>query len=221
MQQQTSCFPACRVACRWFYALLAALIVVAVPAGAARAADGAKESADQAVAQSDGICSRVTDELWQNTDRYWHKGDYNRDIALIRVVVSIDPSFTEAYSTGAWLIWSMGDSSAADSFLQDGLRNSPDRAGLEYEFGWQLFNTKRYVPAVAYLKRSVADGSTDRRTYAMLAHAYRLLGKYDASIAVWKKTIAKFPDYVAAPANLARVEALKKSGIKPAALTPQ
>jgi tetratricopeptide (TPR) repeat protein len=189
-----------------FAFVLGCLVALCLP----HVAHAADETMASAVRQSDGIVSRVVDDLWQETDVYWHKGDYNRIIALDRVCVSADPSFVEVYSTGAWLMWSMGDSDAADTFLRDGIERSPARADITYAFAEQLFNTKRYPEAAKYLRQSIAFGDNDRLAYTMLAHSYRLSGKYDDSIAEWKLVIKKFPDFAAAKPNLARVEALKR-----------
>ena len=107
--------------CRFFVAALcfgAAFSTVSP----VRAQNAAKpESLKTATTQVDGITSRIVDNLWEESDHYWHEGDYNRIIALVRVCVEVDPSFVEAYSSGAWLMWSQGDTRAADTFLQYGL----------------------------------------------------------------------------------------------------
>jgi tetratricopeptide (TPR) repeat protein len=178
------------------------------------------ESLAEAVRQSDGIASRVVDDVWKKTDYYWHRGDYNRIIALDRICVSADPSFTEAYSVGAWLMWSMGDTAAADRFLADGVANSPQGPAFQFEFGWHLYNTKRFADALPHLKAAVEGGDPDRTAYTLLAHCYRMLHRYDDSIAVWKTVILKFPTFAAAQPNLERVEALKRGASAPPAATP-
>ena len=198
---------------------LALLVLFGLSCGIARAGGPTPvaETPSQAVAQTDGITNRVVDGLWRTTDTYWHQGDYNRVVALLRVCVEADPSFTEAYSVGAWLIWSMGDTANADQFLQYGLARTGDPTSLEYEYGWHLFNTKRYEAALPHLKNAVDKGDTDRVALTTLAHCYRLMGRYDHSITTWQLVIARFPDFRAAKTNLAKVIDLKnlKTGKDP------
>lgn len=165
-----------------------------------------------AVAQADGITNKVIDEMWETTDKYWHEGDYNRVVSLIRVCVEADPSFTEAYSTGTWLLWSMGDTKTADAFITYGLSRAPKavKSDMSYEVGWQFFNTKRYAAAIPHLKRAVDLGAKQRQAYSTLAHAYTRMKRYDESIAVWKLVVRKYPDFGAAKTNLAKVEGLKR-----------
>lgn len=170
------------------------------------------ETMKEAVMQVDGITSRVVDGLWEKTDEFWHEGDYNRIVALCRVIVEADPSFNDAYSNSAWLLWSQGDTDAADRFLQQGLDRTREKGDLAFEFGSHLYNTKRYGQAEKYLKKGIGYGGVPVTCYTLLGHTLRLQKKYEESIAVWQTVVKKFPKFTAGPANLARVQALKRDG---------
>lgn len=168
------------------------------------------EKLPEAVLQIDGMTSRVVDGIWEGTDDYWHKGDYRRCVALIRVCVAADPSFIEAYSTGVWLLWSMGDTASADALLEDGEKRSPDKGDIDAEFGWHLFNTKRYEPAATYLSRSIkVDPKQPPMTYSTYAHVLEHLGRYDEAVTVWQAQVKRYPGFSAGPANLARAIKLR------------
>ena len=169
------------------------------------------ESLKTATTQVDGITSRIVDNLWEESDHYWHEGDYNRIIALVRVCVEVDPSFVEAYSSGAWLMWSQGDTRAADTFLQYGLSRAPqaEKGDMAYEFGWHLYNTKRFAEALPYLKRATDNNVQTVTAYTTLGHCYRQLKRYDDSVKAWETVIKKFPKFASGPSNLARVKALQ------------
>ncbi len=147
------------------------------------------------------------DQLWNATDHYWHHGDYYRIIALLRVCVEADPTFTDAYGDGAWLLWSIGDTDGADKFLRYGIQRRPELWALEYEFGWHLYNTKRYAAALPYLKSATKNKNADAIAWKILAHCYDKLGRYQESVATWETVIQKFPKDPAAAHNLEEMRA--------------
>lgn len=169
----------------------------------------------EAVLQVNGITERVIDNLWTRGDAYWHEGDYKRIVALIRVCVAADPSFVEAYSSGAWLLWSMGDTVGADALLADGEKRSPRKAEIANEFGWQMYRTKRYDKASQYLKRATDRGGVPVTAYTTYAHSLEKLGRYDEAIAVWRRVIKKFPTFSAGPVNLKRATAMRDGRYRP------
>ena len=183
------------------------------PAHAQTGSAAKPETLKQAVTQVDGITSRVVDNVWVETDHYWHEGDYNRIIGLIRPIVEVDPTFVDAYSSAAWLMWSQGDTAAADTFLQYGITKAPtaQKGEINYEFGWHLFNTKRYAQALPYLKKATDANVSFVTAYTTLGHCYRQLKRYDDSIKTWQTVIKKFPNFASGPSNLARVKALKQA----------
>lgn len=194
--------------------IFAAAVAVSLPAAAAAAAAAPPP---EVRAQVDGLTSRVIDNLWETTDVFWHEGDYNRIVALLRVCVEAEPSFTEAYSSGAWLLWSMGDTPAADAFLEHGIQRAPvtKKWEIQYELGWHLFNTKRFAAALPYLQAAVKYPAAPSLPHKILAHCYDRLGRIAESAAVWRTVVRKFPEDRAGQSNLTRVEA-KLSGKPPA-----
>ena len=195
-----------------FFAALVAIALVA-PAAIAQApkkqsAPAAKsETLPQAVSQVDGITSEVVDKLWEGTDTYWHHGDYYRIVSILRVCVEADPVFTDAYGNAAYLLWSLGDTQGADLILKYGTTREPQLWDLDYEFGWHLFNTKRYPDALIYLKRATANPKSDAIAWKTMAHTYDRLGRYKESVAAWQTVVTRFPKDVAGPSNLKRVQA--------------
>jgi tetratricopeptide (TPR) repeat protein len=201
-----------RYSTRLIAAVSAALFCFAMTAEAQTtkkpaAAAAKKESLSQAVTQVDGITNDVVDKLWAGTDTYWHHGDYYRIVSILRVCVEADPLFTEAYGNGAWLLWSLGDTLGADRFLKYGTAREPQLWDLEYEFGWHLYNTKRYADALPYLKRATANPKADAIAWKTLAHTYDKLGRFKESADAWRTVVRRFPKDVAGPSNLKRVEA--------------
>jgi tetratricopeptide (TPR) repeat protein len=185
--------------------LLTAASATAAPPSPAAAAPRAPQP--PARAQVDGITGRVTDLIWNQTDAYWHDGDYDRIIDLARVVVEIEPNFVEAWGVAAWLLWSRGDTPGADAFLAEGARRNPDRYELHYELGWHLFNTKRFAQALPHLQTATRFSDADQRAWKNLAHTYERLDRWDDALAAWRTVVSRFPNDTSGPVNLRRVEA--------------
>lgn len=178
------------------------------------------ETLPEAVAQADGITNAVTDRLWLATDHFWHHGDYYRIVSLLRVCVEVDPTWTDAYGDGAWLLWSLGDTAGADRFLKYGVSRRPELWDLEYEFGWHLYNTKRYADALPYLKSATQNKNADAVAWKMLAHCFDKLGRTADSVATWQQVVKRFPNDPAGPHNLEEMQA-KQHGAPATAPTAQ
>jgi tetratricopeptide (TPR) repeat protein len=196
----------CRIAAFAFAAMVAGTALAQSKSSGATKPETLKE----AVIQVDGITGRVQDSLWNQADRYWHNGDYNRVVAMTRVVVEIDPSFNEAYADAAYLLWSQGDIPAADRFLEYGIQKTSYKGGLYFEFGRHLYTTNRYADAAKYLEKAVAQPKPSPLWYATLGHSYRQLKRYDDAVRVWQIVVDKYPEYSAGPPNLARVKQLQQ-----------
>jgi tetratricopeptide (TPR) repeat protein len=190
---------------------LAALIVaLAVVTGSALAqTKPAPAPLTSSKAQVNAVVDKVVDGLWEETDHFWHDGDYQRIVDLCRVIVEADPSFNEAYSNAAWLLWSLGDIPGADAFLEFGINRTPSKGELYYEFGRHLYTTKRYPSAKPYLEKAVAYPNAQPTWYSTLGHTYRQLKDYDNAVKTWAAVVEKFPTFVSGPPNLKRVQALK------------
>lgn len=162
--------------------------------------------------QVNGILNELVDGLWEEGDRYFHDGDYIRTIALARICVELDHSFDEAYSSGAYLLWSLGDVPAANAFLDYGVKHSTRPGSLHNEMGQHLFRLKRYPEATTYLKKAVALGGVTVTAYSTLAHCYTRQNKFAEAVEAWKVVVAKFPDFPAGPKNLKDAQERLKAG---------
>ena len=151
----------------------------------------------------------LTDYLWRRSDAAFHDGDYPRAIELHRAIVAADPSDTESFGVGAWLLWSLGQKAEADAFIAQGLKNNPDSAemwdvaaqqyGLEKEFALER---DAYAKAVGLA--GTKAGQMLRRRFA---HASERAGDLKGSAQIWRALVADFPNEAVNKNNLARVEA--------------
>ena len=169
---------------------LAVFFISAVPAANAQAAP----TAAQQQRQAGGIVSGVVDRLWNQTDAYWHGGDYPRIIALDRIITEADPQFLEAYSNGGWLMDSLGRTQDALAYYTLGTRNNPHAEYAYWNLGFFYFNTPHDYPAAARaFRQAVRLPDADLRDWKMLAHSYEKAQQWDLAVSTWQQTRARYP----------------------------
>jgi tetratricopeptide (TPR) repeat protein len=60
---------------------------------------------------------------------------------LIKVVITLDPQFLEAYRVGSWWLWKkLNAPQQAIALLQEGIQNNPDKYELNYDLGLLYFH---------------------------------------------------------------------------------
>jgi tetratricopeptide (TPR) repeat protein len=131
--------------------------------------------------------------LWMKIEDYFHSGEHEKIPPLIRIITWLDPHFVEAYSSGAWqLAWNSEDwrlIPSAEAFLEEGIKNNPDKYELYADMGWLYYDKiKDYDKAIVWYKRASALKSPPQ-VRRMLAHSYERAGKIDEAIKIWKKLI--------------------------------
>lgn len=163
------------------------------------------ETYDECMSQSDGIVSGMVDTMWAQVDTYFHQGDYPRICALDRVITQCDPHFVDCYSTGGWLMDSLGRRADAEAFYQEGVRNNPTESAAYYSLGMFYYNTlKDYSAAAAVYKQDVDEANADVNDWKMLAHSYEKLKRIDDAVDVLEKAKSRWPNGPAVQVNLNR-----------------
>lgn len=171
--------------------------------------------------QASGIVSGVVDHLWTQTDVYWHRGDYPRIVALDRIITQADPQFLEAYSTGGWLMDSLGRTQDAEAFYTLGTRCNPQAEYAYWNLGFFYFNTTHDYPAAARaFRHAVQQHGADLNDWKMLAHSYEKAGRWDDAVETWQQIRARFPhgmsvDHLLAEAQQHRQQALAAGKLAP------
>ena len=176
------------------------------PTAPAMEAHSDDDGHDHSVKANEG---NLTDYLWRRSDVAFHAGDYPRAIELHRAIVAVDPTDTESYSVGAWLLWSSDKRAEADAFIAEGLKNNPDNWEMWDAAAKQYGLEKDYPQERDAYARAVELSGKDadqmlRRRYA---HASEHAGDLGASARVWRGLVADFPNEAVNKNNLARVEA--------------
>jgi tetratricopeptide (TPR) repeat protein len=144
-------------------------------------------------AQVSGITSRVVDDLWSRTDYWWKRGEYRRIIAVDRVITEADPGFLEPYSTGGWLMESMGDNADAEKYYRLGATRNPEKSYIWFNLGFFYYNTvKNYPMAIATFANSASLPDASINDWKMLAHSYERNNQLDKATDVWQKLHEKY-----------------------------
>jgi tetratricopeptide (TPR) repeat protein len=161
------------------------------------------------VASVTGFKEVIAGALWIRADTFFHTGQYQAIIPIVRLVTWLDPHNIDVYTTGAWhLDYNFVDYSqmsdkryipAAIALLKEGIKNNPGIWDLWFELGWTHYNKKLqdYEKALECMeiacKYDGVDPNTGQRVprpeYVdrMLAHQYEKVGRFQDAIKQWKK----------------------------------
>lgn len=170
------------------YIAAALLLVKALLPGTAAA-----EIPNQPHEKLSWVFSEVRDRLWEANDRYWHKGDFERCIALLRLITELDPHDTEAFANASWLMWNADRSGEAEAFLKTGLAQNSQVDDLYFELGFFYYRAERYAEAVEPLRSAVKLGSHPR-SWHLLAHALERSGNTKEALSIWQERERLEPD---------------------------
>ena len=155
--------------------------------------------------------------LWVRCDEFFHSGDYDAILPMVRLITYLDPHADNVYVTGAWhLSYNFTDSSErsdrryivpAMTFLREGIANNMNIPDIKFELGWENYDkVKDFAEAEKAFKMAVAgpkgDGTglpgTDDYPYAaplrmmhILAHTYEKQGRIPEAIDAWNKALAR------------------------------
>lgn len=167
--------------------------------------------------------------LWVRCDEFFHSGDYDAILPLVRMITWLDPHADNVYVTGAWhLAYNFTDSSErsdwryiapAQALLDEGIKNNMSIPDIKFEKGWQNYDKiKDYPVAEKAFEMAIAgshgDGNavmpgTDDFPYAaplktlhILAHCYEREGRIPEALAEWKKARARTEYDMAAKAKI-------------------
>jgi tetratricopeptide (TPR) repeat protein len=160
-----------------------------------------------------GLRQAVASMLWVRADEFFHNGEYETIVPLVRLVTWLDPKQIDVYSTGAWhLDYNFVDPDQrsdkryippAIKLLEEGIQNNSETYDLYFDLAWMhYFNKiKDYDKAAEWMEKAVKLPGLDPNTGAiiprpgfvgrMLAHAYEKAGKLDKAEKQWNVSLAE------------------------------
>jgi tetratricopeptide (TPR) repeat protein len=113
--------------------------------------------------------------LWVRCDEFFHSGDYDAILPLVRLITWLDPHADNVYVTGAWhLDYNFTDAAErsdrryiapAISLLDEGILNNPNIPDIKFEKGWQCFDKiKDFESAQRAFEAAIAGPNKDEMT---------------------------------------------------------
>src|SRR5687768_4916809 len=158
-----------------------------------------------------GLQQAVAGALWVRADEFFHEGDYDAILPIVRMVTWLDPHALDVYITGAWhLAYNFTDSSersdrryipAAQKLLEEGDANNSSIYDIAFELGWQNtdkiknFERAEYWYRQASQRKRVDPGMKPEPVPAFvwhqLAHSLERQARIDESLDIWKKVLAQ------------------------------
>jgi len=178
---------------------------------------------EQAQQNVDDAVEFFLDVLTIRLDQYWHVGDYDNAVKLLKLQADLDPQWIEPYDGAAWLLWSMSRLDEAEAILKKGIENIPDNYRLHFELGHMYFRTRpgsiykldeaeykemlvKSVDALYEAVKYPCPPDVDR----LLGQALKKLERYDEAKTVLEAAKKKHPDDYLIQRDLERLEKLEK-----------
>ena len=166
-----------------------------------------------------GFREAVAGMLWVRCDEFFHNGDYEAIMPLIRVITWLDPHQIDVYETGAWhMEYNFTDSSERSdrryipfslSLLGEGIENNPDEPDLYSDMAFVHYfrkiedfpkSAEWYEKGWAVVQAKDVGDMTDPTQFDEadkgvmtvghgLAHSYEFSGNLPAAIAQWNSVL--------------------------------
>lgn len=159
-----------------------------------------------------GLQQAVAGALWVRADEFFHEGDYDAILPIVRMVTWLDPHQLDVYITGAWhLSYNFTDANersdrryipAAQRLLEEGYENNKTLYDIPFELGWENEDKiKDYVRAEHWFRIASECKSQDKPgeglqpapmfVWHQLAHSLEKQGRIDECVAVWRQCLAR------------------------------
>jgi len=153
-------------------------------------------SIDQLLASVAGLREMVAGILWIESDEYFHTGQFDAILPVIRLVTWLDPRQIEVYATGAWHIgYNFTDEQnrsdrryipLALQLLDEGVQNNPNTYELYYDTAWMYYQKidDDYPKAVDWFKKAIEQPDIEKipAIKSMLSNAYLKNGQIEEAL---------------------------------------
>ncbi|MGC4046568.1 MAG: tetratricopeptide repeat protein [Armatimonas sp.] len=149
--------------------------------------------------------------LWVRADSFFHQGNYDAILPLIRMITWLDPNWLDVYATGGWhLMYNFTDTDQRSdrrylvpglALLNEGIANNPDVYDIYKEKGWNNFDkVKDFAEAAAAYRAALAHDPKADTTQVMhaLAHSLERAGDIEGAIKAWEDAIERHKKMAAA-----------------------
>ena len=194
--------------------------------------EGAKNlPVEMALGAFTGFREAVAGMLWVRCDEFFHNGDYEAIMPLIRVITWLDPHQIDVYETGAWhMDYNFTDSQERSdrryipfslSLLGEGIENNPDEPDLYSDMAFVHYfrkiedfpkSAEWYKKGWAVVQAKNVGDMTDPTQFDEadkgvmtvghgLAHSYEFSGNIPAAIAQWNAVLKLYDALIKAKSS--------------------
>ncbi len=200
----------------------------------AREIQGVDRTADVAAAGNEflllpllGFREAAAGLLWVRCDEFFHSGDYDAILPLVRLITWLDPHADNIFITGAWhLAYNFTDSSErsdrrylapSQALLDEGILNNKQIPDILFEKGWQNYDKiKDFLAAEEAFHAAMigpnGDGTTNLKpdqttdhpyfsplkTFHILAHTYAKRARIPDALNQWNVSMKRNDEQTAA-----------------------
>jgi tetratricopeptide (TPR) repeat protein len=133
------------------------------------------------------VMTRITDRVWDRGEYYWHVGRYTDRIATDRLVIRMEPTFIEAYSTSGFLLENTGKEDQALQTYRRATEVAPQKWETWHDLGWFYLQHKSFPDAIRSYDRAVKLKGVPVFVWKNLAHAYEKDGQLKKALDTWEK----------------------------------
>ncbi len=155
---------------------------------------------------ADAILGETLDQIYNQADKHFEKGEWNHSVGLFKMVEEGDPHDVKTYCDVAYMLWSSDRNDQAIEQLKVGLARNPNTSYMYDELGthyWlHLHDAEKAIP---YLEKAIKF-PCKWPTYHTLAFCYQKLGQWDNAVKTWRES-TKFGDDPIAAMRLKQAEA--------------
>jgi hypothetical protein len=159
-----------------------------------------------------GMQQAVAGLLWVRADEFFHEGDYDAILPIVRMVTWLDPHQLDVFITGAWhLSYNFTDANersdrryipAAQALLREGDAANDAIYDIAFELGWQnIDKIKNYAEAEVWFRKCTKRKATNDAgepvkdapmfVWHQLAHSLERQDRIPEAAEVWKQALAK------------------------------
>lgn len=163
--------------------------------------------------------------LWVRADSFFHSGNYDAILPMIRMITWLDPNWLDPYATGAWHItYNFTDTDqrsdrrylpAGVALLNEGIENNPDIYDMYKEKGWLYYDKiKDYEKSAEAYEGGMKHNPDINQVGHPLANALIRAGKIDEAEKQFEENIRLHKQMGSAPGASADIKMRSDSGLK-------
>jgi tetratricopeptide (TPR) repeat protein len=142
--------------------------------------------------------------LWSYSDDFFHRGEFEEAAKVDEIVGILDPHFTEAHTTAAWLYGSAGKPDLEMALYKRAIEMNPFDPQGYFDIAMAYHYRQQHNMALPYFEE-MAEWDPPQQYLRMLAHTYEKLDKFEESLKVWDRVLRMMPNDPVAKSNRDRV----------------